>query len=261
MFKSVIVIWIIISGSMCVWSGDVFAAHPLITDDAATVGKGKFQVEVGSEFGFDKRKEEDAKIKERNIEITTTLTWGIMDNVDVVLGLPYQWVKVEKDGIVDSDENGISDISIELKWRFLEREGLGLGLKPGITLPTGDKEKGFGTGKSTYSIFFITTKEMNPWGFHINLGYIRNENDIDERENLWHASVAGEVMATERLKLVGNIGIEKNPDKTSDINPAFILGGLIYSLSENIDLDFGIKGGLNKPETDYSFLVGICMNF
>lgn len=45
------------------------------------------------------------------------------------------------------------------------------------------------------------------------------------------------------------------------IDPAFILGGLIYSISKNLDIDFGIKGGLNKPETDYAILAGIAWRF
>ncbi|MEW6419982.1 MAG: hypothetical protein AB1480_18015 [Nitrospirota bacterium] len=33
-------------------------------------------------------------------------------------------------------------------------------------------------------------------------------------------------------------------DGISDTHPAFVLGGIIYSISENLDMDFGIKGGL-----------------
>ncbi len=41
--------------------------------------------------------------------------------------------------------------------------------------------------------------------------------------------------------------------------PAFILGGIIYSIVNNFDIDFGVKGGKNKPETDYSILTGITL--
>jgi hypothetical protein len=63
------------------------------------------------------------------------------------------------------------------------------------------------------------------------------------------------------LKAVANIGMERNPDKTSNTHPAFILGGLIYSISENVAIDAGVKAGLNKPETDMTFLVGIAFKF
>ena len=243
------------------WYGSAFAAHPLITDDTGTQGKKKFQLEVNSEFNYDKETEEGVTVKETGGEVATVLSYGVTDNVDVVLGLPYQWSKVKEDSEVTSKENGISDMSLELKWRFYEKDGLSLALKPGMTLPTGDDEKGLGAGRATYGLYFITTKEIEPWTFHLNLGYVRNENKSDERKDIWHASLAGEVEVVKNLKVVANIGAERNPDETSSTHPAFILGGLIYSVSENFDIDFGVKGGLNKPETDYAILAGIALRF
>jgi hypothetical protein len=238
-----------------------YAAHPLITDDAGTQGKGKIQIEINSEFSRDKEKEGGVAIKERGGELATIISYGITDNADIVLGIPYQWFRIKEDGDTVEKEDGISDISLELKWRFFEKDGLSLALKPGITLPTGDEDRGLGTGRVTYRLFFITTKEIKPWAFHLNLGYIRNENKVDERKDLWHLSLASEVEVTKDLKAVANIGIERNPDKSSNTHPAFILGGLIYSINENIDIDFGIKGGLNKPETDLTFLAGMALRF
>jgi hypothetical protein len=33
------------------------------------------------------------------------------------------------------------------------------------------------------------------------------------------------------------------------------------SIFENLNMDIGIKGGLNKPETDLPFLVGVAWRF
>ena len=63
------------------------------------------------------------------------------------------------------------------------------------------------------------------------------------------------------LKLVGNIGVKRNPDRDSTRHPAFILGGVIYSLTENPDIDIGVKAGLNDVETDYTFLAGLAFRF
>jgi len=256
MFRKTVVVVVVL-----LWSGLAFAAHPLITDDTGTQGKGKFQLEVNGEFNYDKETEEGVTTKETGGEVAAILSYGIVDNLDIVLGVPYQWFKVKEDGDVTDKEDGISDMSLELKWGFYEKDGLSFALKPGITLPTGDDEKGLGTGRATYSLYFITTKEIEPWAFHLNLGYGRNENKFDERKDIWHASLAGEVEVVKNLKVVANIGGERNPDKSSDTHPAFILGGLIYSLSENFDIDFGVKGGLNKTETDYSILAGITLRF
>jgi hypothetical protein len=238
-----------------------FAAHPLITDDTGTQGRGRFQLEINGETGYDKEEEERVTIKETGSEVAASLSYGVLDNLDVVVGLPYQWNKVKEDGDVTSDEAGISDMSLEVKWMFYERNGMSLALKPGLTLPTGDDEKGLGAGRMTYSMFFITTKEIEPLAFHFNAGYIRNENKADDRKDIWHVSLASEVEAVNNLKLVANLGMEKNPDKSSSTDLAFILGGLIYSVSENYDIDFGIKFGLNKPETDRTLLAGMAVRF
>lgn len=250
-----------------VTAGTTYAAHPLITDDTGTQGKGKFQVEVNSEFAFDREREfdegagEKVTVKTRGGEVATLFSYGVIDNMDIVLGLPYQWRRKKVNGEKVSRDGGISDISVELKWRFFEKEGLGFALKPGITLPTGNEKKGLGTGKVTGSLFLISTYEIKSWAFHANVGYLRNENKLKERKDIWHASVAGEVEVIKDLKLVGNVGIERNPDKASNTHPAFILGGLIYSIKEGFDVNFGVKGGLNKPETDLTFLTGIAFRF
>ena len=136
-----------------------------------------------------------------------------------------------------------------------------MAVKPGITLPTGNENKGLGTGKVTYSSYLIASKEFHPWEFHVNFGYIRNENKVDERKDIWHASLAMEVEVIKDLKIVGNIGFERNRDKTSNTPPAFLIGGVIYTLHKNLDLDFAIKAGLTKPETDITFLTGLTYKF
>jgi hypothetical protein len=233
-----------------------YAAHPLITDDTGTQGKGKFQIELNSEYAH----EDEDGAEADTTEIAAILSYGVTDTMDIVLGLPYQYLRVKEDGIATT-EDGVSDMSIELKWRFYEKEELSFALKPGLSLPTGDDEKGLGTGRVTYSMFFITTKEIEPWAFHANLGYIRNENKVDERKNLWHASLASVVVVVKDLRFVTNIGVESNPDKKSNTHPAFLLGGVIYSITENFDIDAGIKAGLNKPETDLTFLAGMAVRF
>ena len=130
-----------------------------------------------------------------------------------------------------------------------------------MTFPAGKEERDLGAGKLTYSMCFITTKEIEPLVFHLNWGFVRNENKLGERKDIWHASLASEVKLIKDLRLVANIGLERNPDRTSNKHPAFVLGGFIYSIAENLDVDIGIKGGLNKPEADWAILAGVAWRF
>lgn len=239
----------------------VWGAHPLITDDTGTQGKGKFQIEINGQYDSDKETVKGASLESTGSQMATTFSYGVIDNADLVLSLPYQWGMVKEDGVTVYDEKGISDTTFEVKWRFYEKDGLSLALKPGVRIPTGNDEKGLGAGRTGYHAFIIGSKEAEPWAFHVNVGYIINENKADEEKNLWQASLAATYEAVKGLKLVGNIGIERNRDKTTDKDPAFLLGGVVYSISENVDIDFGVKYGLTAPETDWSVMAGTAFKF
>jgi len=136
-----------------------YAAHPLITDDTGTQGAGKSQIELNAEFTRDRETLNEVTTTETGWEVSPIISYGLVESVDMVVGLPYQWGKVKENGEVVEDEKGISDLSLELKWRFWEAEGLSFALKPGVTAPSGKEEKGLGTGKVGYSLTFITSAE------------------------------------------------------------------------------------------------------
>ena len=99
-----------------------YAAHPLITDDTGTQGKGKFQLEVNGEYNYDKETEEGATTKETGGQTATTLSYGIVDSADLVLGIPYQWRRVKEDGAVVSNEDGFSDMTAGAQVAVLRKE-------------------------------------------------------------------------------------------------------------------------------------------
>jgi len=253
MMKYVILVVCLMLGLFCATG---YAAIPLITDDSGTQGKGKFQLEVAGEYAHDK----EEGVTNKDSTFAAALTYGLADTVDIVLCVPYQALRSDEAGY-KTRKNGMSDLSIETKWRIYEKEGLSFALKPGFTIPTGDDEKELGAGKMTYYLYFITSKEMAPWSFHLNLAYFRNENKGDDRKDIWHVSAASTVEVMKGLKLVGDIGVETNPEAASGNSPAYILGGLIYSPAENIDIGFGVKGGLTKSETDIAVRSGITYRF
>lgn len=237
--------------SVFIYATNAFATHPLISDDTGTQGKGKIQIELNGEHGTDK---EDG-VTEKTTKIAGAFTYGIINSLDLIAGIPYLFNSTKADGET-CREKGISDASFETKWRFTEIGHFSFAVKPGISLPTGDYKKGLGSGKVGYSGFIINTINIEPLVFHFNLGYIRNENKLGEENNLWHFSGACEYSVVKNLRIVANIGIEKNADPDASENPAYVIGGVIYSVIDDLDLDAGLKFGLNKPAVDYSILVG-----
>ena len=244
--------------ALLVLAQGAYASHPLITDDAGTQGKGKTQLEFNGEY--EREKGDGARSESFTGPTIPVLSYGISDNTDIALGASYQHVQT-RDAEGTRTVNGMTDTGIDLKWRFFEREGLAFALKPGITLPTGNDKRGLGAGRVTYHLDFIATKEIKPWDFHFNLGYTRNENGVHERENLWKVSLAGVLDVARNLKAIGNVGIERNTDRASHRDPAFVLGGLIYSIRESLDIDIGVRMGINRRGTDYSVPAGITWKF
>ena len=238
-----------------------FAARLLETDDAGTLGKGVFQVEMGLEMSDHRQDQDNMVTKERTTSVSTAFSYGIHDDIDIIMEFPYERMRAREDGITIHNEKGFSDLALDAKWRFFEKENLAFALKPGLSFPTGNDKKGLGTGRMTYGMVFITTMELEPLAFHLNAGYRRNENKGGERKDIWAANLAGEVSVAKPLKLVANVGVETNKDRDSATAPVFFLGGLIYSVTDNIDIDLGYKRGLNKAESDNTYIGGITIKF
>ncbi|MDD2338355.1 MAG: transporter, partial [Geobacteraceae bacterium] len=110
-------------------AGTAFAAHPLITDDTGTQGKGKFQVELNGEYGHDSERALDVKAREYGGSLETVFSAGLIDGVDFVVAVPYELSRVKENDIVASDTDGLGDVSLELKWRFFEKGGSSLAFK------------------------------------------------------------------------------------------------------------------------------------
>ena len=144
-----------------------FAGHPLRTDDAGTIGKQSFQLELTPEVW---------KYSDDNyLFVPLTLTYGIIENADVVLTVLYS--SLYNSGF-KSDLSGINDIGLEVKWRVLELDRFSLAIKPGLILPIGNHMKGLGTGKLGYSLLLITDQELSSILLHFNFGYTKNENKL-----------------------------------------------------------------------------------
>ncbi|MCR4300013.1 MAG: transporter [Sulfuricaulis sp.] len=232
------------------------AAHPLITEDTGTQSTGRFQLELMTEQGY---RDEDYAAKHGR-QFAATLSYGARDNMDLIISVPYQRLSSDIGGGIET-HSGKSDAGFDIKWNFYENETLSMALKPGVTFPSGDETVGLGSGKSGYSLYHVTSFEPKPWAFHLQLGYRRNRNIADEREVIWHVSFAGWREFGEKLKIVGDIGANTNTDKSSSTEAVFLILGAIYSLTQNIDLDFGFKRGLTNVETDYTLLGGMAIRF
>lgn len=233
-----------------------FAAHPLITEDTGTQGRGNGQLEFTTELGHD----ETTDAEEEAIDLAAVLAYGLHDSLDLLLTLPYARADTRTNGAT-TRADGLGDIGLDAKWRFFEEGRLSAALKTGVTFPSGDETKGLGAGKANASVNLVVSYETAQWGGHLHLGHLYNRNVHDEREAIRHVSVALTRMVTDRLKLVMDLGRFTTADRSFDEDTQFLTLGAIYGVREDFDIDIGLKHGLSDPETDTTLVLGIAHRF
>jgi hypothetical protein len=217
---------------------DAHAAHPLITEDTGTQGAGRYQLEFFAE-------ELEERATRRDLEVYTgVLSYGIAETADVQVGVPLH----------RSGPDGVGDASLDLKWRFFERNALSFAFMPGITLPTGDERDGRGTGKTTWGSLIILSYAPGAIGVHAHAGFRRNENKLGQRESLRQLAAA----ATYRIgdvRFVGELTRETNPVPGGG-TVRYTTIGAIWSMTRDIDLDIGWRNGNGNAPVDEALLLG-----
>jgi hypothetical protein len=243
----------------------LFAAHPFITDDADTQGRGNWQIELQAEQGRHDATVSGVRQRTRETLFNPVLTYGVLENVEVALGGNYLRSRVSENGASTESASGISDTTIEIKWNFSDKDGFSMALKPGISLPTGDEQRGLGTGKISGGVNFIVGYEAEPWTWLANVEYFRaryrlGQDAADNRANLWRMSTGAAYEVREGARLVGEAGVRTNEARNDPFFPGrhaqYAMLGLIYSPTDKIDFDIGWRKALNRAETDTVFLVG-----
>jgi hypothetical protein len=226
-----------LAAALAAMAMNAYAAHPLITEDTGTQGVARRQLEVLGEANKDDR-------GRREEVYTGVLSYGAAETADLLLGLP-----LHRNG-----GDGIGDVSLDLKWRFFERDALSIALKPGITLPTGDEGDGRGTGKATWGTLIIVSYAPGAIALHAHARYLRNENKLGERETL-HQLAAAATYQVAALRFVGELTRETNP-APGGRTVRYSTIGVIWSMTRDVDLDIGWRQGHGGAPIDEALLFG-----
>jgi hypothetical protein len=235
------------------------AAHPLVSDDAGTLGRGAAQLELAAEVGRDRRRSPDGAEREDAGRTAAALTLGVTTDLDVVLGVASTWSRVRVNGAVVSSESGVVDFAVQAKWRVLELGGFSLAAKPGVTL-------GPGPGRASYSVALVASQVLGPVTLDLNGAYARSdlaraEARAGSRPDLWYGSLAIRARVLPSVQLVGDVGAGSSPLRSTATWSAFALGGVICAISERLTLDVGVKGALTAPDVDLLGLGGVAWRF
>ena len=228
-----------------------FAAHPLVTDDTGTQGDGNWQFETNGEVTS---KQPDIG---RQTLWNSTLTRGVGEALDFYVDVPYTHLQNRS----DAAGNGIGDVETGAKWRMYDNGALSIGVKPYLTFPTGNDQRGLGTGRVNAGATLLTQYEVDKWTFLFNAGALYQPNRQGQRQSQWKVSGAVLYRVLPTTQLILDVGTSQNPDFAEKTHPAFMILGAIYSPKPWLDLDVGYRRGLNPQTYDYSWMGGMSVRW
>lgn len=225
-----------------------WAMHPLLSDDTFTLGVQHSQIELNTDRligrGYDGRIAD------------VTYTYGLYDNVDISFDMPFDM----------EPATGMNDVVLGLKWRFVEKDGLSFALTPVLVLPTANEQRGFGNGMYNPGIALIATYVRGSWTWLGNVGLLSNRYRQPQlraanRALIHRASLAVTYAINPQWMMVADAGVTQNMNRSEKGKPAYFLFGVVYSPNQTIDLDVGIKFGLNHAGPSSQTGVGLTVHF
>jgi cobalt/nickel transport protein len=182
-----IILLILFSSLISLFSTSTYAARPLTTDDAGTVEKGEFQLEMG----VDALRQDN---HDREYSPSLTLTYGLLERMDVGIGSGYLFVHPKE----DKKERGFSDTELKVKYRPIDEKDWrpAFALTGTLKIPTASESKGLGSEKTDFGINAILTKNLGERSvLYFNLGYtFIGEQHADNELNYMPIRLAHQAM-------------------------------------------------------------------
>jgi hypothetical protein len=161
---------------------------------------------------------------------------------DLNYGLPSVQLKLEIPIAVVHDDGdgtraGAGDLLIGVKWRFLnnEQSKFQLGFYPQLLLPTGDRARGLGEGRSAFVFPVVAQKNWEKWTVYGNVGFWWQT--ASETRNYVYAGAVLEREVNERLTLGAELFGNSPKERNGRSELAFNVGGT-WKLNQHVNLLF-----------------------
>ncbi len=237
----------------------------LATQSPYTVDAGHFQVEM-TLFGYSSYEDNSGgvsyKLDAWNIG-PINLKVGLFNRLDLQLILePYSHVYEREDGYFHVTRRGYGDTTVRLKLNCWGNDSgrTAFALMPYAKFAT--SQEGIGNDKFEGGLIAPFSVEL-PWDFYLGLsGSFALTQSNAERD--YHSDFTGSAALSRTLigDLEGYIECFNFVSTEKDVGRATTFNlGLIYSLSENLQLDSGVDIGLTKWADDWYAFAGISWRF
>jgi len=245
---------IIIIGLICGMAREAIPCRPLKTEDSGTTPYGKTALELSIDSP-------NWESNDMEHEFCSVVNYGLSDSLDAGFEMPF----VRINPVNGELEKGLGDIVLRMKYRIINETDAypAFLIKPTFKIPSGDEEKGLGSGKSDAGILLVLSKSFGNFSGYLNAGY--NMLDLP-KDKFWSDNTAFIGLGfsqpvNERVTLLGELTYEPNFNSRRSDDPFDMVWGVNYNLSQTAMLDFALRSGLTDASQDYSVISGITLNF
>jgi len=226
--------------------GPALAAHPFITEDPGTQGTGRIELELGAAA-----RQGAPDVDGRETGFFPQLSLGVAPNVDLIaLGIVVRQAPAQGPTLF-----GSGDLLLDVKWRFHESDTLGLAVRAGVDLPTGDEDAGLGSGRVGWHAIGIAGWTLGDYAVYANAAYAYTRQP-GTRANLGAFTVAVTRPDDAPLRVFVEAATFSNTDPANSQWPAVVRTGLIYTVNAWLDVDVGFQARLNRAATREVWLAG-----
>jgi opacity protein-like surface antigen len=225
-----------------------YAAHPLVTEDSGVQSTGKQQIEFSSDHNSEPNRHSQ--------NASATYTYGANDQLDLFIALPMRW----------SATAGIGDASLGTKYLFSEKDGNSWALKTELFFPSGSTQKQLSKESHDLALTLVHSHKNAAWTMHSNLSltqrnFNQEQSSIEQRATLWRASFATLYAVTPKIQVLLDMGVYQADLKSETYGDQHLVAGCIFAVTDNLDLDLGIKYLRHKNSIERQAGIGMAWRF
>lgn len=237
---------------------DMETDRPDVTESAYTVEAGHFQVE--SDLFKQARNKSNGVQSIQNAYNVANFKLGITENMDIQLVVPTYVTTTVKDvannRVIDKT-SGFDDLTLRVKYNLWGNAGgnTAFAILPYITLPTSSFQDN-GIQGGVVLPFALKLSEKLNLGTQVGVGVVKEEDNRRYTEFLYSLTF-GRSIFKQLDCFVEGAAIYNSYQKNTD---TYANGGLIFSVTNNFNIDAGLNYGLNK-QADKVYFVGFSLRY
>jgi hypothetical protein len=225
-----------------------FAGPPFRTDDPEPVEYKHWEVYLASQGSFN---QDERSLTAPHVEIN----YGVFPNVQLHLLAPLEYVKPEG----QPSQYGYGDTELGVKFRFIQETDWcpQVGTFPIFLLPTGNEDRGLGSGESQVFLPLWLQKSWGPWKTYGGGGYWINPGTGNK--NYWFFGWEVQRDMSQYLTLGGEVFHQTRSEVGGDSNTGFNVGANI-NFSELQHLLLSVGRDFSGPN-DAFYYIGYQLTF